>query len=236
MKKAPMVLAIAGWLLAATAARSQDCIFKIQDDDSLQKALWQFHDVLRALVHGPLEQDDLGPVRIQAPELARHRDAILAAGLPSKLARRCPEISARAAELSRAVDRLLDQVSNKAGNEAVKTALDAVHTAYRNLNSAQTSLDDLLEAFHEILHPLWHDAYPAKDAAAVKAEIPKLKVRAKAILSTAQASDKAKVSGAKSLLEAVTALEEAAAAKDDAGLLEALRIVHDAYEKLAEAR
>lgn len=236
MKKAPLVFAVVGLLLASTAARPQDCIFKIKNDDSLQKALKQFHDVMSSLVHGPLEKGDLGPVRAQAPEFAKHRDVIMAASLPPKLARRCPEISARAAELSRAVDRLIDEASSKAGDEAIKAAFDAVHAAYRNLNSAQTTLDDLLEAFHEILHPLWHDAYPAKDAAAVKAEIPKLKVRAKVIMSTAEASDKARVPGAKSLLETVAMLEEAAAARDDTALLEALRIVHDAYEKLAEAR
>ena len=126
------------------------------------------------------------------------------------------------------------QCKADAGNDQVKAAFDGVHTAYRDLNSALTSLEELLEGFHEVMHPLWHDAYPKKDAAAIKAEAPKLKVRAKLILSTAQNIDKGKVAGAQKLLDAVTTLEEASAANDDASILEALRLVHEVYEKLAE--
>jgi len=235
MRKRLVIFAAAiGLTLIVAAAPAQDCIFKTKDDDSLEQALKKFHDVMSALVHGPAEQGDFAPVRAQAGDLAKQRDGIMAANISSKLAKRCLEISARARELSQAVNQLVAQVKANAGDEALKASFNSMHAAYRNLNSAQTSLEDLLEAFHEILHPLWHDAYPSKDAAAIKAEIPKMKVRAKLILSTAEASDKGRAPGAKSLLEAVTTLEEAAAAKDDMAILEALRIVHDAYEKLAE--
>ncbi|MFH1574829.1 MAG: hypothetical protein ABIG68_12660 [Acidobacteriota bacterium] len=219
---------------AASGAYAQDCVFKTQADESLRQALKNFHDAMSQLIHGPAEQGDFAPVKAKAGELAALRDGIMAANLPEKLARRCADISAKAGELSKAVDDLAAQARRNAGDEAMKTALDAVHTAYRNLNSAQTTLDDLLEAFHDVMHPLWHDAYPDKDAAAIKKEIPKLKVRAKLILSTAENAEKGRTAGARSLLEAVTTLEEAAAAQDDMAVLEALRIVHDAYEKLAE--
>jgi uncharacterized coiled-coil DUF342 family protein len=219
--------------LWGNAASAQDCRFKIKADESLKQAMNSFHEVMSGLVHGAAGKGDFSQVKAKAEELAKLRDGIMAANLPEKLAKRCPEISIKAAELSKAVDSLVAQSRGSAGDDAVKLAFDNMHTAYRNLNNALVSLEDQMQAFHEVMHPLWHDAYPKKDAAAIKAEVPKLKVRAKLILSTAEAVDKAKVAGAKSLLEAVTTLEEAAAANDDASVLEALRVAHEVYEKLA---
>jgi len=230
-----LMCAIAGFLLwqACGLAYAQDCIFKTGDNESFTLALKSFHDVMSGLVHGAAEKGDFAQVRARAADLARLRDGIMAASLTPRLAKRCPEISAKAREFSKAVDAFAAQSKANAGDDAVKTAFDRVHATYRDLNGALTSLEDMLAAFHEILRPLWHDAYPKKDAAAIRAEIPKLKVRAKLILSTAENYDKSKLPGARSLMDAVTTLEEAAAAKDDMATLEALRIAHDAYEKLA---
>ncbi|NWG12654.1 MAG: hypothetical protein HXY20_03870 [Acidobacteria bacterium] len=221
------------FMLSGVPACAQDCIFKTREDESLKQALKSFHDVLSELVHGPAEKGDFGPVRARAGELAKLRDGIMAAGLPARMVKRCAEISARATDLSKGVENLVAQTEANAIDAAIKTAFDTVHVAYRNLNGALTSLEDLLDAFHDLLHPLWHDAYPNKDAAAIKTATPRLKVRAKLILSSAQSTDKPKAPGAKNLLDAVTTLEEAVAAKDDLAILEALRMVHEAYEMLA---
>lgn len=230
-----LTYAFAGLLLmqACGLANAQDCIFKTGDNQSFTLALKSFHDVMSGLVHGAAGKGDFSQVRARAAELARLRDGVMAATLTPKLAKRCPEISAKASQFSQAVDQLAAQSRSNAGDEAIKSAFERVHTTYRDLNGALTSLEDMLAAFHEVLLPLWHDAYPKKDVAAIRAEIPKLKVRAKLILSTAENSDQSKVAGARSLMEAVTTLEEAAAAKDDMATLEALRIAHDAYERLA---
>jgi hypothetical protein len=142
------------------AASAQDCRFKIKGDESLKQAMNSFHEVMSGLVHGAADEGDLSQVKAKAEELAKLRDGIMAANLPEKLAKRCPDISAKAAELSKAVDTLAAQSRSNAGNDAVKLAFDTMHTAYRNLNNSLVSLEDRLEAFHEVMHPLWHDAYP----------------------------------------------------------------------------
>ena len=228
------LLATLSLLCIGTATPAQDCIFKAQDDETLRQALKDFHDVLAELVHGPAEKGDFAQVRARAGELARLRTGIMSANLPTKLAKRCADISAKSKALSSAVDRLVAQSGSGSDHAALKAAFESVHLGYRTLNGAMTTLDDLLEAFHDLLYPLWHDAYPKKDAAAIKAEAAKLKVRAKLILGSAESSEKPRVPGAKALLDGVTTLEEAVAAKDDMAVLEALRLVHDAYEKLAE--
>lgn len=212
---------------------ADDCIFKTQDDETLRMSLKGFHDSMAALIHGPAEKGDFSQVSAKAGDLVRLKGSIMSANLPAKLSGRCSDISAKATELSQAVDDLAAKSQAKADDAAMKTALDRVHAAYRNLNNAMTSLEDLLDAFHAVLHPLWHDAYPKKDAATIKEAIPKLKVRARLIVATADGGDKAKLPGAQKLLESVATMEEAAAAKDDLAILESLRITHDAYESLA---
>jgi len=222
--------------LGVPGVLGQNCIFETNDDESLRLSLKSFHDVMAALIHGPAEKGDFSQVGAKADELAKLRTAIMSASLPAKLAGRCADISAKATELSKAVDNLAAQGKAKSDDKTMKAALDAVHVAYRNLNSSLTTLDDLLDAFHTVLHPLWHNAYPKKDTAAIKEAIPKLKVRARLIVATADGADKAKLPGAQKLLESVTTLEEAAAAKDDLAILESLRIAHDNYESLAEGK
>lgn len=217
-------------------ARPQDCAFRIANDESLSQALRLFHETMAALVHGPADKGDYTQVRARAEELVRLSRGVTGANIPEKLAGRCAEISVKARELGAAADNLLAQSRASGGNEAMKAGLDRVHAAYRELNGSLTTLQDMLDAFHDLLHPLWHEAYPTKDVAAIKKDVPKLKVRAKLILSTAESREKARVAGAQSLVEVVTTLEEAAAADDSPSILEALRIVHEAYEKLAEGR
>ncbi len=217
------------------ALLAQDCIFKTSEDDTLRQSLKGFHESMAALIHGPAEKGDFSQVGAKAGDLVRLKTAIMSANLPPKLSGRCADISAKAKELSKAVDDLAAKSQAKADDKAMKTALDAVHATYRNLNNSLTTLDDLLDAFHTVLHPLWHDAYPKKDTAAIKEAIPKLKVRARLIVATAEGGDKARLPAAKKLLESVTTMEEAAAAKDDLAILESLRLTHDAYESLAEA-
>ncbi len=237
MKKNAVCIAVVVFVLfLSSLAWPQDCIFKPKNDESFSQALKSYHEVMAALVHGPADKGDLSQVRARADELVKLSKGILDAGLPDKLYKRCAEISAKAKELAQASDGLLARSRADSANEAMKGGLERVHNAYRDLNSALTTLQDLLDGFHDVLHPLWHEAYPKKDVAAIKAQIPKLKVRAKLILSTAETREKNRVAGAKGLLEAVTTLEEAAAANDSASILEALRVAHDAYEKLAEGQ
>jgi len=223
-------------LFASTSFGTQDCAFKTGNDDSLTQALKRFHEEMAALVHGPADGGDYTQVKARAEELVKLSRGVAAANISEKLATRCGELTSRARELTDATANLLAQSRANAGAEAMKAGLDRVHAAYRGLNGALTTLQDMLDGFHDLLHPLWHEAFPNKNTAAIKTEVPKLKVRAKLILSTAESREKSRAAGAKSLLDAVTILEEAAAVDDNPSILEALRIVHEAYEKLAEGQ
>lgn len=95
-----------------------------------------------------------------------------------------------------------------------------------------------LKAFHDAMHPLVHEAAPAKDAARIRAAAPDLDAKRSAVLrsGTGSATGKAKLELVK-LLEAfngsVTKLVQASKATgNDEAVLTALDDVHTAFGAL----
>jgi len=94
-----------------------------------------------------------------------------------------------------------------------------------------------LTAFHEIIYPIWHTAYPEKDYAALRkyvAEINKLaapiyEAKLPGILREKEAKWK---EGVATLKTAVDDYNKAAAGKDDQALLNAAEALHAKYEAL----
>jgi hypothetical protein len=230
-----LIIATAVMVLALPLSlRAQDCIFQIADDDSLETALTTFHDVMSELLHGPVEEGDLAPLRERMGEMIAARDAVMAANLPAKYSESCIEISNAARTFSDATDALVELIELQTEDEAVKQAFMRVHDAYRDLRQAMILPEEMIEALHEVIQPLWHEAYPAKDTESIKAGTPKLKVRAKLLLSIAERIDNAVLAEAtKGFLDSIATLEEAIAAEDDAATLQAFEIVHEAFHKIS---
>jgi hypothetical protein len=97
-----------------------------------------------------------------------------------------------------------------------------------------------LEAFHEIIYPIWHTAYPSKDIAALKgfvAEINKLAapvyaVKLPGILREKQAKWDA---GLAEFRKSVDAYNAAAKGSEDQVMLDAAEVLHARYEGLVRA-
>jgi hypothetical protein len=94
-----------------------------------------------------------------------------------------------------------------------------------------------LTDFHDIIYPMWHDAYPAKDYTALKGFVPKIKTymdgvnKAKlpGILREKETAWKTQL---KELNASADAYYAAASKNDNAGLLTAAENLHGNYEKL----
>lgn len=94
-----------------------------------------------------------------------------------------------------------------------------------------------LQAFHTVIFPMWHKAYPAKDTAALKSFVPKIKENMEKI-------NKAKLSGIlrdkeeqwKSELVKFNAVSEnyykACAGNDETAILKAAENLHRGYEAM----
>ena len=97
-----------------------------------------------------------------------------------------------------------------------------------------------LSALHEVIVPIWHTAYPAKDIAALKGFVPRINelagkiygARLPGILRERKPAWKAGVSDLK---KAVKAYNKAAKGSDDQALLDAAEELHRRYELLFRA-
>ena len=110
--------------------------------------------------------------------------------------------------------------------------------AQTNEQSSEISSDvPELQAFHKIIYPLWHKAYPAKDFTAIKGFVPEIKANMEKMNS-------AKLSGIlrdkenqwKEQLVKFNAVAEsyykACAENDEAAMLKAAEKFHSAYEAM----
>jgi len=94
-----------------------------------------------------------------------------------------------------------------------------------------------LEAFHEIIYPIWHTAYPEKDIAALKGFVPEInklagkvfKAKLPGILRDKEVKWQA---GLAEFRKSVEAYNVAAKGADDQALLNAAEILHARYEML----
>ncbi|MBP1767521.1 MAG: hypothetical protein H6P98_1636 [Candidatus Aminicenantes bacterium] len=94
-----------------------------------------------------------------------------------------------------------------------------------------------LSAFHEIIYPIWHTAYPDKDYAALRSYVPEVKRLAEGIagakLPGILRDKQAKWDQALAeLRKSVDAYAAAAAGTDDAALLDAAEALHMRYEMM----
>jgi len=121
-------------------------------------------------------------------------------------------------------------------------ALIALAMTARAQQSAGETKSEVREltAFHEIIYPIWHTAYPDKDYTALRGYVPQINALA-AKIYTAQLPGILREKEAKwkdgvaQLKTAVDGYNAAAAGKDDQALLDAAEMLHAKYEALVRA-
>jgi hypothetical protein len=94
-----------------------------------------------------------------------------------------------------------------------------------------------LAAFHEVIYPIWHTAYPAKDIAMLKSLVPQVNdlagkvfaAKLPGILREKQAKYDA---GLAEFRKSVEAYDAAAKGTDDKAMLDAAEVMHAKYEML----
>ncbi|MEA3274905.1 MAG: hypothetical protein U9Q81_06355 [Pseudomonadota bacterium] len=100
-------------------------------------------------------------------------------------------------------------------------------------SAPDTEIRGAVSAFHTHIEPVWHHHYPAKDAAAIKEEIPALKDAAEAVLSATKADGSpASQEAAEKLVESVDALSAASAAQDEGAVMVSVEQMHDEFHEL----
>jgi len=103
----------------------------------------------------------------------------------------------------------------------------------------ESTVAELIE-FHEVIYPIWHTAFPAKDFAALRGFLPEIeagavKINAAALPGILREKKQAWESGLAEFNLAVGAYKMAAAGSDDRALLDAAELLHARYEMLIRA-
>jgi hypothetical protein len=109
--------------------------------------------------------------------------------------------------------------------------------AYPALAQETESAVPELAAFHEVIYPIWHTAYPDKDIAMLKSLVPQVNelagkvfdAKLPGILRDKQAKYDA---GLAEFRKSVEAYDAAAKGTDDKALLDAAEVLHAKYEML----
>jgi len=122
----------------------------------------------------------------------------------------------------------------------VLTLLFGAVSAAQDMKSETSSEIPALSAFHEIIYPIWHTAYPSKDYAALRGFVPQVDslaakifaVQLPAILHEKTAKWNEALAQFKA---AVETYDKTAAGKDDAALLNAAEALHAKYEAMVRA-
>jgi hypothetical protein len=96
-----------------------------------------------------------------------------------------------------------------------------------------------LDTFHEVIMPMWHSSYPAKDYAELRKASPELTTGIKKIADSKlpgilREKQAAWETGLAKLQAAGDAYVKAAAGTDDAALLKAAETLHSSYEALVQ--
>jgi hypothetical protein len=94
-----------------------------------------------------------------------------------------------------------------------------------------------LSAFHEVIYPIWHTAYPDKDVAMLKSLVPQVdelaaKVYAAKLPGILRDKQVKYDAGLAEFRKAVDAYDDAAKGADDKALLDAAEALHAKYEML----
>jgi hypothetical protein len=94
-----------------------------------------------------------------------------------------------------------------------------------------------LEAFHEIIYPIWHTAYPEKDISSLKGFVPEINKLAGRIFEAKlpgilREKDAKWQAGLAEFKKSVEAYNAAAKDADDQALLNAAEVLHARYEML----
>jgi hypothetical protein len=235
MKRAGVFPSIALFLMPI-ALSAAECVFELADDDSLRQAMDELFAQMAILEHGAYQQGDLSEIREMYGVLVEARDELMAAHFPATEARKCPGFSTKALLVSAQVDLLAKTVEDQADDAKVRLAFDALHEALCSMREAMFTAGDLIEGIHDIIRPMWHEAYPARDVEAIRQSLPKLAIRAKLLANFVeqQKLDHLEAPVAK-FIASLDLMEDAVAADDEFAIFASLEQVHRAFHRLSEA-
>ena len=198
--------------------------------------LFAYHEVIATIWHEAWPAKDIAQLKALTPQVKSGAAKVAGAELPGILRDKQAAWDEGVAALQRTV---ADYEAAAAGDDGPRllAAAEALHAQFEKLVRTIRPVTKEIDAFHQVLYPLYHHQLDPYDAAAVKATVPKLQekmaVLAKASLPERFAPKTAAYEEARAALgREVDAFAAAVATGDPAKAKAAAEAMHSAYVKL----
>lgn len=136
----------------------------------------EFHDVMAPVWHSLLPDGDYKGVREKVPEFKKSMELLLASEVPEYYMHVRDEFTARRLALAKSVTHL-DTIAMADDNDHLAVAVEEMHTAFEQMARVLAPRMREIDKFHLVLYPLWHQALPKSDFAAIKASLPLLQAK-----------------------------------------------------------
>ncbi len=189
-----------------------------------------------------LESGDVQAARDTLAVLSQKLDRIKTAEVPVRLAESAEKVKSQVDALSTAMAELSVALANPELTAIDSTVLDgyaAVRTNFARLGGLlRFKIPELISFHDDVLHDVWHEAYPNDDIAAIKAAVPAFKEKAAALNHVqwpAALGDQIETIKGKvvELQHAVDELDAACQGQDAEAIKKATEEVHSLYETIA---
>ncbi|MDZ7265156.1 MAG: hypothetical protein ONB16_11255 [candidate division KSB1 bacterium] len=189
-----------------------------------------------------LKSGDIQAARDTLALLSEKLKTIEAAEIPARLADKANNVKDQLTALSTAMDDLSSTLGNPELASIDTTVLNQYATVRINFarlgSLLRFKIPELVSFHDDVLHDVWHEAYPNDDIAAIKAAVPAFKAKAAALnnvqwpeaLGYQIEAIKGKVAD---LQKAVNTLETACQGDDADAIKKATEDVHSLYEQIA---
>lgn len=209
--------------------------------EALKIAAKDFQPALMNL-DAALKSGDIQAAKDTLALLSQKLEQIKAAEVPARLMENAEKVKSQVDALSTAMAELSTVLANPelaAIDSTVLNSFTSVRVNFARLGGLLRFKIPELIAFHDdVLHEIWHEAYPNDDIAAIKAAVPAFKEKAAALnkvqwpeaLGDQTEAIKEKVAA---LQNAVNDLDIACQGNDSEAIKKATEEVHSLYEKIA---
>ena len=200
------------------------------------EGLREFHEVLRPVWHTFLPEGDYKSVREAAPLFSKSVEKIMKGELPSYFQHVKEAFEQKRQALVMATAKL-DTVAKGTDDSLLAITVEELHTAYEQLVRVIAPRMMEIESFHLVLYPLWHQALPDSDYAAIKTAMPVLKAKMDTLMSAPVPEwlkDKETAISEKraALKNAVDALGTACQTGSDADIKIKMTAMHESFRAL----
>ncbi len=215
---------------------------EIAGGEALKVAAKEFQPTLINL-DAALKAGDIQAAKDTLNLLSQKFEKIKAAEVPARLAENAEKVKSQVEALSTAMAELSTALTSPEITSIDSTVLNSYTAVRMNFSRLggllRFKIPELISFHDDVLHDIWHEAYPNNDIAAIKAAVPAFKEKAAALANVQwpeALGDQTEVIKGKvtELQNAVNELEAACQSDDPEAIKKATEDVHSLYEKMAK--